>query len=112
MRQDAIEECAGQLGIVDQQSLALALLSGLNTISGVVTGPAVDVAVTVSFIADDGTTVVLVEHDMRLVMNVSDRIHVLANGRTLAEGNASEVRNNPAVVEAYLGHGAAKVLRA
>ena len=44
---------------------------------------------------------------MRLVMNVSDRIHVLANGRTLAEGAAAEVRTNPAVIEAYLGvHGA------
>jgi len=53
--------------------------------------------------AGDGITVVLVEHDMRLVMNVSDRIHVLANGRTLAEGTAAEVRTNPAVIEAYLG---------
>ena len=52
-------------------------------------------------IVRDGVTVVLVEHDMRLVMNVSDRIHVLANGRTLAEGSA-EVRANPAVIEAYL----------
>lgn len=57
-------------------------------------------------IAEDGVTVVLVEHDMRLVMNISDRIHVLANGRTLAEGTAAQVRANPAVVEAYLGtHG-------
>ena len=54
-------------------------------------------------IVHDGVTVVLVEHDMRLVMNVSDRIHVLANGRTLAEGSAAEVRANPAVIEAYLG---------
>jgi branched-chain amino acid transport system ATP-binding protein len=46
---------------------------------------------------------VLVEHDMRLVMNVSDRIHVLANGRTLAEGTATEVRTNPGVIAAYLG---------
>jgi branched-chain amino acid transport system ATP-binding protein len=51
----------------------------------------------------DGITVILVEHDMRLVMNVSDRIHVLANGRTLAEGTAAEVRANPAVIAAYLG---------
>ena len=51
----------------------------------------------------DGITVVLVEHDMRLVMNVSDRIHVLANGRTLAEGTAAQVRTNPAVIAAYLG---------
>jgi branched-chain amino acid transport system ATP-binding protein len=57
-------------------------------------------------IVKQGVTVVLVEHDMRLVMNVSDRIHVLANGRTLAEGTAAQVRANPAVIEAYLGvHG-------
>jgi branched-chain amino acid transport system ATP-binding protein len=54
-------------------------------------------------IVKEGVTVVLVEHDMRLVMNISDRIHVLANGRTLAEGSAAEVRSNKAVVEAYLG---------
>jgi branched-chain amino acid transport system ATP-binding protein len=56
----------------------------------------------------EGLTVVLVEHDMRLVMNVSDRIHVLANGRTLAEGTAAEVRANAAVIEAYLGIGEAQ----
>jgi branched-chain amino acid transport system ATP-binding protein len=54
-------------------------------------------------IVRDGVTVVLVEHDMRLVMNISDCIHVLANGQTLAEGSASVVRSNPAVIEAYLG---------
>jgi branched-chain amino acid transport system ATP-binding protein len=54
-------------------------------------------------VVKEGVTVVLVEHDMRLVMNISDRIHVLANGRTLAEGTAAEVRSNAAVVEAYLG---------
>jgi len=58
-------------------------------------------------IAGDGITVVLVEHDMRLVMNVSDRIHVLANGHTLAEGDAAEIRTNPAVIRAYLGTGKA-----
>jgi len=51
---------------------------------------------------------VLVEHDMRLVMNISDHIHVLANGHTLAEGDAATIRANPAVIEAYLGaHNAA-----
>jgi branched-chain amino acid transport system ATP-binding protein len=64
-------------------------------------------------IVNDGITVVLVEHDMRLVMNISDRIHVLANGRTLTEGTVAEVRSNPAVVEAYLGaHGASEAAHA
>jgi len=54
-------------------------------------------------VARTGVAVMLVEHDMRLVMNVSDRIHVLANGRTLAEGTAAQVRADPAVIEAYLG---------
>lgn len=57
-------------------------------------------------IVDDGVTVVLVEHDMRLVMNISDRILVLASGKTLAEGTPDQVRSNAEVVEAYLGvHG-------
>jgi branched-chain amino acid transport system ATP-binding protein len=56
----------------------------------------------------EGITVVLVEHDMRLVMNVSDRVHVLANGRTLAEGTAAQVRADPAVIEAYLGRRSAQ----
>jgi branched-chain amino acid transport system ATP-binding protein len=54
-------------------------------------------------IAAQGVSVVLVEHDMRLVMKVSDRIHVLDAGRTLASGTAAEVRANPAVIAAYLG---------
>jgi branched-chain amino acid transport system ATP-binding protein len=52
-----------------------------------------------------GMTVVLVEHNMRLVMGVSDRILVLDYGRRLAEGTAEAVRNDPRVIEAYLGAG-------
>jgi branched-chain amino acid transport system ATP-binding protein len=64
-------------------------------------------------IVKDGVTVILVEHDMRLVMNISDRVHVLANGRTLAEGTAGEVRSNPDVIEAYLGvHGSQEAAHA
>ena len=64
-------------------------------------------------IANDGITVVLVEHDMRLVMNISDRVHVLANGRTLSEGTPEQVRSNTAVIEAYLGvHGTKEAARA
>ncbi|MBE0624950.1 MAG: ABC transporter ATP-binding protein [Burkholderiales bacterium] len=55
-----------------------------------------------------GVTVVLVEHNMRLVMGVSDHILVLDYGRKLAEGPALAVRNNPKVIEAYLGSSAAQ----
>jgi branched-chain amino acid transport system ATP-binding protein len=51
----------------------------------------------------DGTTVLFVEHDMEVVMNHSDRVIVMAEGRVIAEGSAQEVRRNETVVEAYLG---------
>ena len=54
-------------------------------------------------VADSGVTVMLVEHDMKLVMSLSDRILVLDYGKKLAEGTAAEVRANPDVIAAYLG---------
>ena len=63
-------------------------------------------------IAAQGIAVVLVEHDMRLVMKISDRIYVLEGGRKLATGNAAEVRANPAVIAAYLGAGERETDRA
>ena len=54
-------------------------------------------------VADSGITVVLVEHDMKMVMNLSDRILVLDYGKKLAEGTGAEVRKNPDVIAAYLG---------
>jgi len=58
---------------------------------------------TIRAIRDTGVTVILVEHDMSVVMNVTDNIVVINFGKKIAEGKPEEIRSNPLVIEAYLG---------
>jgi branched-chain amino acid transport system ATP-binding protein len=63
-------------------------------------------------LAEDGVTVLMIEHVMRAVMSLAEQVWVLAQGRLIASGTPGEVTRDPAVVEAYLGQGAAARLAA
>ncbi len=64
-----------------------------------------ELALLIKKIRDTGVSIVLVEHDMELVMDICDRIIVLNLGRKLAEGTPREIQENQAVISAYLGEG-------
>jgi len=53
--------------------------------------------------AELGSSILLIEHDMPMVMSISDRIYCLESGSVIAEGSPDEVRNDPGVIASYLG---------
>ena len=105
------DQLAGSLNVAQKKRLEMAralaarpylllldeVLAGLNPSE---IGMMVDI---VKSIRDQGITIIMIEHVMKAVMNVSDRIIVLDYGQQIAEGTPEEIANDPRVIEAYLG---------
>lgn len=105
------DELAANLSYGDQRRLEIARAMGTNPKLLCLDEPAagfnpaekVKLMELIRKVRDSGYTVLLIEHDMRLVMGVTDRIVVLEFGQKIAEGSPAEIRDNPAVIAAYLG---------
>jgi branched-chain amino acid transport system ATP-binding protein len=106
-------EIAGTLPYGEQRLLGIALALAAQPsmllldepVSGMNANETMRVMKLVETIRASGLTILLVEHDMPMVMQVSDRIVVLNYGRIIAEGPPGEIQNNPDVIRAYLGEG-------
>ncbi|MCX5907272.1 MAG: ATP-binding cassette domain-containing protein, partial [Deltaproteobacteria bacterium] len=105
------DEIAKNLAYGDQKKLEIAralavkpkLLLLDEPVGGLNPAEKTEIIDLIGKIQDEGITVLLIEHDMKVVMNVSQRIIVLNFGQMIAQGAPEEIKRNPAVIEAYLG---------
>jgi branched-chain amino acid transport system ATP-binding protein len=111
-----LEQPAGTLTVGTRKRLELAralatsprLLLLDEVMAGLNPSEVRDLLPAIRAIRDQGTTILLIEHVMQAVMNLSDRIFVLAEGKIIASGRPESVASNAQVIEAYLGEGAAQ----
>ena len=111
-----LEQPAADLTVAGRKRLELArtlatgpkLLLLDEVMAGLNPSEIIEIIAIIQKIRDSGVTVLLIEHVMQAVMSLSEHIYVLSYGKIIANGAPREVVNNPAVIEAYLGRGAAE----